>query len=1084
MILTDDVEIREFLLKRSELTGNEVNEEINLISANEVPYQHTKHLFSGQVKNTIALHGRTRSGRSVSLCVHNYRGYLSVLWQENHSHSWVENFLSNQIRGKISYELKELQPIWFYQKQPDIVLRIRVDSMYQMRQLEKILRSMRYPSGFKYAGQPLRVFETDISWINLFLWENGLSSLGWMKIQVPAKKQIINTPQTIFRNLLQSGEALTTSQLELHFFYQQDMFAKVDDQSMPPLKIVSFDTEFKGDGDHFCQLGKLDNPCILITVRTLEFGGESEDVAFSYDPSRHTDSEKTLIVAQNEKWMMEYFALYLIIRADYDILMGYNTYTFDYLYLWKFKDLVNSVFMSKLGRCYAIESVLTDDKMDSAAQGQNDRYILKSAGRVNLDLYVYIKSAEKLTSYTLNDVCKHFLGKQKLDICFSEVNRGWDAKDKEVISWMVKYGLEDANLPIELLLERKIIETLVQLARVVSCFLETIINRGKQTQIFNYLSRVAFTKGYYNNNPKCYGGEKGLVWDYEGATVLEPNKALHIGVVVLDFSSLYPSIMIAHNLCYSSYVPEERAAENPDEDYEKTLINNQTHRFIKSGIRKGFLPICLEDVLLARNQVKKEMKGASGKMKVILDKRQLALKVVANSVYGFTGVEAYGKMSMTAIAASTTYFGRQMIITVKDIINQQGHDVVYGDTDSVMYRANIPVSPTEPNFISECIKLGKRHAEEITTYFSEKGYPNIKLEFEKVFYRMLLKGKKLYAGYSFETEDKGSIMIKGDKSVRRDTTPMVTKLIENIYESLLRQGDIDRAVDTLMDFCQSLVDNQFAFEDYIYSKSLKRDYQNATNPPEQLIVSRKREKRSPGTGYLPGDRVKIVLVKGSTMHERAEDPEYAQKTNLMIDRQYYLDHHVTNAVVRIFQICSIDVNRLISTTSNLLYAKQNRMATLFESVVSLPRPKLITEARRPAKVRPVEFQSDESSRSEMMSDDSNLTDTVVLSEAKFENLPWTTVVKAEKKSKTLDSFLSETGILQGASKPVKRLDQPVRKVEPAATGLSKAPAHTKVQKDLQPKPLIPLSRPQAKPTPRPQSKKKRLVSATLDSYLS
>lgn len=126
---------------------------------------------------------------------------------------------------------------------------------------------------------------------------------------------------------------------------------------------------------------------------------------------------------------------------------------------------------------------------------------------------------------------------------------------------------------------------------------------------------------------------------YEGAIVIEPNRGYYTHpIATLDFASLYPSIMMAHNLCYTSLVPEYEYRQMSPEDKEKVAITPNGDYFVKSGVKKGILPLILEELIGARKQAKKELKDATDPfVRGVLDGRQLALKISANSVYGFTG---------------------------------------------------------------------------------------------------------------------------------------------------------------------------------------------------------------------------------------------------------------------------------------------------------------------------------------------------------------------------------------------------------------------------------------------------------------
>ena len=202
--------------------------------------------------------------------------------------------------------------------------------------------------------------------------------------------------------------------------------------------------------------------------------------------------------------------------------------------------------------------------------------------------------------------------------------------------------------------------------------------------------------------------------NYEGATVIEPKRAFYdTPIATLDFASLYPSIMMAHNLCYSTLVARENVAQLDPDSYQKTPTGDV---FVKSTTQKGILPTILAELLGARKQAKKDMKAAKDPMvKAVQNGRQLALKISANSVYGFTGATV-GQLPCLAISSSTTAFGRTMIEDTKNAVESMytianGYpadaEVVYGDTDSVMVKFGVDT-------VGESMRLGKEAAERIT----------------------------------------------------------------------------------------------------------------------------------------------------------------------------------------------------------------------------------------------------------------------------------------------------------------------------------------------------------------------------------
>lgn len=237
---------------------------------------------------------------------------------------------------------------------------------------------------------------------------------------------------------------------------------------------------------------------------------------------------------------------------------------------------------------------------------------------------------------------------------------------------------------------------------------------------------------------------------YEGATVLDAKVGFYEQpIATLDFASLYPSIMMAHNLCYCTLVSKQAAGQFAPDEVTRTPSGDT---FVKPGLQRGILPEILDELLSARKRAKADLKKATDPFaRAVLDGRQLALKVSANSVYGFTGA-VVGKLPCLEISASVTAFGRQMIEQTRTKVQEiytvaNGYaadaEVVYGDTDSVMVNFRC-------GDVGEAMRLGAEAAKTITASFVRP----ISLEFEKVYYPYLLINKKRYAGLYWTNPDK------------------------------------------------------------------------------------------------------------------------------------------------------------------------------------------------------------------------------------------------------------------------------------------------------------------------------------------
>ncbi|KAF5194060.1 Dna polymerase delta catalytic subunit, partial [Thalictrum thalictroides] len=306
----------------------------------------------------------------------------------------------------------------------------------------------------------------------------------------------------------------------------------------------------------------------------------------------------------------------------------------------------------------------------------------------------------------------------------------------------------DAYLPQRLLDKLMYVYNYVEMARVTGVPISFLLSRGQSIKVLSQLLRKAKQK---NLVIPCVSKQGSGDSTFEGATVLEARTGFYEKpIATLDFASLYPSIMMAYNLCYCTLVtPEDvRKLNLPPECVNKTPSGET---FVKSELQKGILPEILEELLAARKRAKADLKEAKDPLeKAVLDGRQLALKVV------------------------------------------------YGDTDSVMVQFGVPT-------VDAAMTLGREAAEYISGTFIRP----IKLEFEKVYYPYLLINKKRYAGLFWTSPDNFDKMdTKGIETVRRDNCLLVKNLITECLHKILIDRDIPGAVQYVKNTISDLLMNR------------------------------------------------------------------------------------------------------------------------------------------------------------------------------------------------------------------------------------------------------------------------------------
>ncbi|KAI7870138.1 DNA polymerase family B-domain-containing protein [Spinellus fusiger] len=664
---------------------------------------------------------------------------------------------------------------------------------------------------------------------------------------------------------------------------------------MAPLRILSFDIECAGRKGIFPEP---DKDSVIQIANIVKVQGESDPFirnVFTLKDCAHIVGAH-IVSYEDEADMLLAWSKFFT-EVDPDVVIGYNTTNFDFPYLLDRAKSLNVGDFPYLGR---IRGKLTEAKtttFSSKAYGTRESKAINLEGRLQLDMLQALQRDYKLRSYSLNSVCTEFLEEQKEDVHYSIIT-GLQNGTPETRRRLAIYCLKDALLPMRLMDKLMTLFNYTEMARVTGVPFNYIILRGQQIKVISQLYRRALEKGFLIPVIKTEVTEE----QYEGATVIEPERGFYKDpIATLDFSSLYPSIIQAHNLCYTTLVSREECKEQGlvvDVDYILTPNNDM---FITPKLRSGLLPEILADLLTARKRAKADLKKETDPFKrAVLDSRQLALKMSANSVYGFTGA-TIGKLPCVQISSSVTSYGRQMINVTKEFIedkycikNGYDHDarVIYGDTDSVMINFG-------SDSLEKTMELGRDAAVVVTKEFKDP----INLEFEKVYYPYLLINKKRYAGlYWTNTEKYDKLDTKGIETVRRDNCRLVSNVIQKCLNKLLIEKDVTGAQDFVKHTIADLLQNRIDLSQLVITKALSKTEYKSKQAHVELAARMK--KRDAGSAPSLGDRVAYVITKGAkkaAAYERSEDPLYVLENNLPVDTNYYLENQLANPLTRIFE---------------------------------------------------------------------------------------------------------------------------------------------------------------------------------------
>ncbi|XP_021342594.1 DNA polymerase delta catalytic subunit-like [Mizuhopecten yessoensis] len=748
------------------------------------------------------------------------------------------------------------------------------------------------PGYLQYGYQS---YESNIDFEVRFMVDSDVVGCNW--IEVPASKYQLRDRRNSSNSDIRHPPHTSRCQVELDVSWEDFISHAPDGEwsKVAPLRILSYDIECAGRKGIFPEANK--DPVIQIANMVIRQGDHEPFIrnVFTLNTCAPVIGSQVLC-HMKEADMLERWAAF-VREVDPDIITGYNIQNFDTPYLINRANHLKVKDFTFLGRIRDIKSVIKESTFQSKQMGKRENKVVNIEGRTQLDLFQIVLRDYKLRSYSLNAVSFHFLQEQKEDVQHSiitDLQNGTDQTRRR----LAVYCLKDALLPIRLLDKLMCVINYIEMARVTGVPLPYLLSRGQQIKVISQLLRKAKEQDLVLPTQKIEVGD-----EYEGATVIEPNKGYYdLPIATLDFSSLYPSIMMAHNLCYTTLLSQHAITKEglSPEQYIKTPSGNL---FIKAQHRKGLLPEILEHLLGARKKAKADLKKETDPFKKkVLDGRQLALKISANSVYGFTGAQV-GKLPCLEISQSVTAFGRTMIEQTKNyveekytIANGYKHDakVVYGDTDSVMCKFGVET-------VAEAMELGL----EAASFISEKFVSPIKLEFEKVYFPYLLINKKRYAGLYWTNAEKHDKMdCKGIETVRRDNSPIVANLINTCLQMLLIDRDPKGAVEYAKQTISDLLCNRIDISQLVITKELTKTDDEYSAKQAHVELANRIKKRDPGSAPQLGDRVPYVIIaaaKKTAAYMKSEDPIYVLENNIPIDTQYYLENQLSKPLLRIFE---------------------------------------------------------------------------------------------------------------------------------------------------------------------------------------
>ena len=854
-------------------------------------------------EHLISIFGKTKDGKSVCVTT-TFMPYFFVKLPKGVTQQRVQ-IIYNKIEKAcpgclVRYNSVHRKDVWGFQNNEQFpYLQLFFKNLAARRMVAGRLRRPLPDEHLK-----LKMYESNLDPVLRLMHRTGIQSTGWMDSGDQCH---------------QTNNAHVDIDLECRNWAT---LKPVDDPETAPFVVASVDIECNSSTGKFPDADIQGDACFQIAISLCKFGSDEpyDKTCLCYKKTDPNLEGSNIISYDTEREMLEAFREYLH-EKDVDIITGWNIFGFDLEYLMKRAIVTkcNPKFF-QLSKLHGHNCELTLKKLSSSALGDNDLKLVSMPGRFIFDLFHEVKKGYKLDSYKLDNVSKLYLGDNKIDMPAKEMFARYKEGDPVKLREVAEYCIKDTLLPHRLLSKLCILINLLEMAKATWVPLCYLVERGQQIKVFSQLTKKAREMKFMVPTIQ-YGqlAEQG----YEGATVLDAQKgAYYKPITALDFEGLYPSIMMAHNLCYSSLVMDPKYENIPGVEYETFEIpvpskvegqppTKRTCKFAQ-GI-PTLLPSILTELKQFRKQAKKDMAASTGALKAMYNGKQLAYKISMNSVYGFTGASK-GILPCVNIASTVTTKGRSMIDQTKEYVekNFPGAKVRYGDTDSVMVEFDVG-DRNGIEAVEYSWEIGERAAEECTALFKK---PN-NLELEKVYWPYFLYSKKRYAAKLWTQGKDGKmnmdyIDVKGLQLVRRDNTAHVREVCKELLDVVLESSDTEPPKALALQRALELIEGDVPNEKLTLSQSLSDSYKVKGNSVSinspgivdinqaHVQVVRKMRERQPGSEPQSGDRVPYILVKTedpkAKAFEKSEDPKYAKDNNVPVDYEYYFMNKFINPV--------------------------------------------------------------------------------------------------------------------------------------------------------------------------------------------
>ncbi|KAF2747546.1 hypothetical protein M011DRAFT_486395 [Sporormia fimetaria CBS 119925] len=614
----------------------------------------------------------------------------------------------------------------------------------------------------------------------------------------------------------------------------------------------------------------------------------------------------------------------IVRQFDPDVLTGYEVHNGSWGYL-----IERARLKYEFDLCDEISRMKSQSHgrfgKDADRWGFTHTSTIRVTGRHMINIWRAMRGELNLLQYTMENVVFHLLHKRIPHYSHADLTTWYSSWKPRDLAKTLNYFLSRVQLNLDILEANGIIPRTSEQARLLGVDFFSVISRGSQFKVESTMFRIAKPENFILVSPsrKQVGQQNALECL---PLVMEPQSNFYTSpVLVLDFQSLYPSVMIAYNYCYSTCLGRIVSWRGRNKlgfmDFKREpqllgLVKDHVNiapngmMYVKPEMRKSLLAKMLSELLETRVMVKSGMKMDKDDkaLQQLLNNRQLALKLLANVTYGYTSASFSGRMPCSEIADSIVQTGRETLekaIALIHSVERWGAEVVYGDTDSLFIHL-------KGRTREQAFDIG----EEIAKAVTEVNPRPVKLKFEKVYHPCVLLAKKRYVGFKYESrsQKEPEFDAKGIETVRRDGTPAEQKIEEKALKILFRTSDLSQVKEYFQSQCTKIMTGRVSIQDFLFAKEVKLGtYSDRGPPPPGALIATKRMLADPRAEPQYGERIPYVVVTGAPgarLIDRCVAPEtLLQNDHIELDAEYYISKNLIPPLERIFNLVGANVRQ-------------------------------------------------------------------------------------------------------------------------------------------------------------------------------